>query len=138
MAVFRIALLTALATLGLGAGFLFAGSFMVKQWGLDCPPAADVLSRRIGAVYLGLSLLRFLIHADPAATAVTAASSGAALIAGLLAGTGAYAMVTKRVSTGTRFAIGVEVLLTLGFLSTFWPQPLAPTSGPERCAPAAA
>ena len=115
-----IALIAAVATLGLGAGFLFAGNFMLKQWGLDCPPAADVLSRRIGAVYLGLSLLLFLIHADPAATAVTAVSSGAVLITGLLAVTGAYEMVTKRVGTGILFAIGVEVLLTLGFLSTFW------------------
>lgn len=112
-----VALITALATLGLGLGFLFASPFMLKQWGLDHPPAAGLVSRRIGAVYLGISVLLFLVRSDPAASAVTAISAGVATATGLLAILGLIEMKSGRASAGILVAVAVEMLLTLGFLS---------------------
>ena len=52
-------LISALATLGLGFGFLFAPAAMLKPWGLENPTPAAVMSRRIGAVYLVGRVLYF-------------------------------------------------------------------------------
>lgn len=55
-----LALITTGAGTLLGLGFLFAGRFMLKQWGPDATDASLVMGRRIGAVYLGIALLFFL------------------------------------------------------------------------------
>lgn len=112
-----IALIAAIATLGLGLGFLFSSSSMLKQWGMKSPDEAKVMSRRIGAVYLGLSTILFLARTSmptPEAIAV-----GGAVITGLLAITGLYELKGGRVSKGILVSTVVETLLTIGFLSTF-------------------
>ena len=115
-----IALIAALAACGLGLGFLFAGPFMLKQWGLETPLAAAVLSRRTGAIYLGIAALLFLIRSDPATQAANAVSIGLATAIGLLAILGLTELKSGRVSAGILVAVTVEVLLTAGFLSTLW------------------
>ena len=55
-----IALIAAIATLGLGVGFLFSSTSMLKQWGMQAPNEAKVMSRRNGAIYLGISTILFL------------------------------------------------------------------------------
>ena len=59
-----IALIAAIATLGLGLGFLFSSSTMLKQWGMLAPDEAKVMSRRNGVIYLGLSTLLFLARTN--------------------------------------------------------------------------
>lgn len=108
-------LTTAIATLGLGLGFLFAPAAMLKPWGLDNPTAAAVLSRRIGAVYLGLAVMMYLARSGDAQTAITI---GAATVTGLLAVIGANELRLGTVSKGILVAVTVETLLTVGFLST--------------------
>jgi hypothetical protein len=46
--------------LGHAVGLLFASTSLLGQFGLDCPPAAVVMARRIGATFAGLSLPPFL------------------------------------------------------------------------------
>jgi hypothetical protein len=108
-------LITALATLGLGLGFLFAPAVMVKPWGLDNPTAAAVMSRRIGAVYLGLAVMLYLTRDVEAQTAI---SAGVAAATGLLALTGLNELRLGNVGKGILGAVVVETLLTAGFLST--------------------
>lgn len=110
-----MALITGVATLALGLGFLFAGQFMLRQWGVAFPDAAALMSRRIGAVYLGISALLLLMRMEYAAT--QAVSLGIALATGLLTVLGLLELRAGRVHKGILVSTVVEVLLTLGFLS---------------------
>lgn len=116
MAFTTIALIAAIATLGLGIGFLFAGSAMLKQWGMQAPDEARVMSRRIGAVYLGLSTMLFLARTSMPTT--DAIAIGGAVITGLLAISGLYELIGGRVSKGILVSTVVETLITVGFLSS--------------------
>lgn len=111
-----IALIATLATLGLGLGFLFSSTTMLKQWGMHAPDEAKVLSRRIGAVYLGLSTILFLARTSMPTT--EAIAIGGAVITGLLAISGLYELKGGRVSKGILVSTVVETLITIGFLST--------------------
>ncbi len=108
-------LITAIATLGLGLGFLFAPAAMLKPWGLESPTAAAVLSRRIGAVYLGLAVMMTLTWTGETQTGIAV---GVATATGLLAVTGLNELRLGNVSKGILVAVTVETLLTAGFLST--------------------
>jgi hypothetical protein len=110
-----MSLITALATLGLGLGFLLAPAAMLKPWGLPNPTAAAVISRRIGAVYLGLAVMLSLARGGDAQTAI---ALGVAVATGLLALTGLNELRLGNVSKGIFVAVVVETLLTAGFLST--------------------
>lgn len=115
MTLSMMTLITALATLGLGLGFLFASAAMLKPWGLENPIAAAVMSRRIGAVYLGLAVMLYLVRSGPAETGIAV---GVATATGLLALTGLNELRLGNVSKGILVAVVVETLLTAGFLST--------------------
>jgi hypothetical protein len=108
-------LITALATLGLGLGFLLAPAAMLKPWGLDNPVAAAVQSRRIGAVYLGLAVMLGLARNGATDTAI---ALGVITVTGLLALTGLNELRLGHVGKGILVAVIVEVLLAAGFLST--------------------
>lgn len=111
-----IALIAAIATLGLGLGFLFSSTFMLKQWGMLAPDEAKVMSRRNGAIYLGLSTILFLARTSmPTTEAITI---GGAVITGLLAISGLYELSGGRVSKGILVSTVVETLITIGFLSS--------------------
>jgi hypothetical protein len=111
-----IALIAAIATLGLGFGFLFSSAFMLKQWGMQAPDEAKVMSHRIGAVYLGLSTMMFLARTSMPTT--EAIAIGGAVITGLLAIMGLFELKNGKVSKGILVSTVVETLLTIGFLST--------------------
>lgn len=116
MAFTTIALIVAIATLGLGLGFLFASTTMLAQWGMQSPDAAKVMSRRIGAVYWGLSTMLFLARTSMPTT--EAVAIGGAVITGLLAIMGLFELNGGRVSKGILVSTVVETLMTIGFLST--------------------
>jgi hypothetical protein len=105
----------AITTLGLGLGFLLAPATMLKLWALDNPTAATVMSRRIGAVYLGMAVMLYLLRGSDAQTAI---SLGVANATGLLALLGVNDWRMGNVSTGILPALVVKILLTAGFLST--------------------
>lgn len=113
-----IALITAIATLGLGLGFLFSSTKMLAQWGMQAPDAAKVMSRRNGIIYLGLSVMLSLARTSiPTTQAVTI---GGAVITGFLAISGLYELKGGRVSKGILISTIVETLLTIGFLSSLF------------------
>ncbi|MBL7786142.1 MAG: hypothetical protein JNM36_09580 [Chitinophagales bacterium] len=115
-----IALIAAIATLGLGLGFLFSSTTMLKQWGMQAPNEAKVMSRRIGAVYLGLSTMLSLARTSMPTT--EAIAIGGAVITGLLAISGLYELKSGRVSKGILISTVVETLITIGFLSSLIKQ----------------
>ncbi|MBK8056180.1 MAG: hypothetical protein IPK35_23635 [Saprospiraceae bacterium] len=102
--------------IGLGFGFLFSSAFMLKQWGMQAPDEAKVMSHRIGAVYLGLSTMMFLARTSMPTT--EAIAIGGAVITGLLAIMGLFELKNGKVSKGILVSTVVETLLTIGFLST--------------------
>ncbi len=111
-----IALIASIATLGLGLGFLFSSTTMLKQWGMQAPDEAKIMSRRNGVIYLGLSTLLFLARTNIPTT--EAIAIGGATITVLLAISGLYELSGGRVSKGILVSTVVEILITIGFLSS--------------------
>ncbi len=111
-----IALIAAIATLGLGLGFLFSSTSMLKQWGMQAPDEAKVMSRRNGAIYLGISTILFLARTSMPTT--EAIAIGGAVITGLLAITCLFELKGGRVSKGILISTVVETLITIGFLTS--------------------
>ena len=111
-----VATSAAVASLLLGAGFLFAGTFMLKQWGVNGTVEGLLMSRRIGAVYLGLSLMLWLGRSAPSSPLRSAMCAGLALAIAMLAGLGLFEWRARRVSSGIFIAVIVETLLATGFL----------------------
>lgn len=111
-----ISLIAGVATLGLGIGYLFSSTIMLKQWGMQAPNEAKVMARRNGAIYIGLSTILFCTRTDMPTT--NAIALGAAVITGLLAVSGLYELNGSRVCKGILVSTVVETLLTIGFLSS--------------------
>lgn len=111
-----VATVAALASLMLGVGFLVAGPFMLKQWGMHSPAESLIMSRRIGAVYLGLSLMLWLGRSAPPSELRTAVCVGLSLAVALLATLGLFEWRAGRVSAGIVVSIVVEIVLATGFV----------------------
>lgn len=111
-----IALITAVGTLALGSIFMFSSASILKQWGLQLSEGVEVVSRRLGAVYLGISTLLFLSIASIPAT--QAIAIGLAVMSILLALTGIVELRAGRVNKGIIRSIVIELLLGLLLLST--------------------
>lgn len=112
-----LALITTGAGTLLGLGFMFAGPFMLEQWGLDATDAAFVMCRRIGALYLGLALLFFLGRSASPSELRSAVCAGLGVAVGLLACLGVFELKSGRVSKGILVSVVVETLLSASF---FW------------------
>jgi len=55
MSFHALAIVTCMAALLLGAGWLFAGRLMLQRWRIEPSAGALLVGRRIGAVYLGVA-----------------------------------------------------------------------------------
>lgn len=111
-----VATAAAVASLVLGVGFLLSGPFMLRQWGMRSPAESLVMSRRIGAVYLGLSLMLWLGRSAPPSELRTAVCEGLGLAIASLATLGLYEWRARRVSAGIAVSIVVEIGLATGFM----------------------
>ena len=117
-----LALITTGAGTLLGLGFLFAGRFMLKQWGLDATDASLVMCRRMGAVYLGIALLFFLGRSAGPSELRSAVCAGLGIAIALLACLGLFELMSKRVSKGILVSTVVETLLSTSFFWVLWGQ----------------
>lgn len=117
-----LALITTGAGTLLGLGFLFAGRFMLKQWGLDATDASLVMCRRMGAVYLGIALLFFLGRSAGPSELRSAVCAGLGIAIGLLACLGLFELMSRRVSKGILVSTVVETLLSTSFFWVLWGQ----------------
>jgi hypothetical protein len=117
-----LALITTGAGTLLGLGFMFAGRFMLGQWGLDATDASLVMCRRIGAVYLGIALLFFLGRSAGPSELRSAVCAGLGIAIALLAFLGLFERMSRRVSKGIFVSTIVETLLSISFFWVLWGQ----------------
>ena len=110
-----MAVITAIVTLLLGAGYLFAGALVIGRWQIEPSDGVLLLGRRMGALYLGLSVMFFLARSAPASVGRTALSVGAAVVCSLLALLGIYEFAAGRAGAGILASVAIEALLALGY-----------------------
>jgi hypothetical protein len=113
-----IAFITAILTLVLGAGYLFAGTLLVGRWQIEPTQSVLLLGRRMGALYLGLSVIFFFARSAPVSASRTALCAGAALTCSLLALLGVYEFSAGRVGPAILASVVLESLLAFGYIST--------------------
>ena len=125
MSFHTLAIVTCIAALLLASGWLFAGHLMLKRWRIEPSVGALLVGRRIGAVYLGVALLCFLVKSTTSPELITSISLFAALVNALLAGLGLYEYRARRAGPAILVSVAIELLLLLGFGSLL----LAPAAG---------
>jgi uncharacterized membrane protein len=112
-----IAVVTAVILFGLGLGYFFFGAIIVGRWQVEPTASVILLARRIGCLYLGLSVIFFLARSAPRSTMRTALSAGTVVVTLLLAGTGVYELALGHVGKGILVSAAIEFLLALGYVS---------------------
>lgn len=110
-----LATVTCIAALFLATGWLLAGRLMLQRWRIEPSDGALLIGRRIGAVYLGVALLCFLVRSTTSAELITSVSMFAVLVNALLAALGLYEYRAKRAGPAILVSVAVELLLLLGF-----------------------
>lgn len=104
----------------LGLRFVFAGASVLKEWGLEATDGPLVICRRIGAIYLGLSLMFFLGRAAAPSELRSAVCLGIGGASALLACLGIFERWAGRVSSGIIVPAIVEAVLAAGFVWVWW------------------
>lgn len=112
----NIAIITAIIALLLGVGYLFFGSLVIGRWQLQPTESVLLLGRRLGAFYLGLSVILFLARSAPVSVIRTALSAGAAVILLLLVVLGIYEFLAGHAGSGIFVSVLIELLLALGYV----------------------
>ena len=115
MSFHALAIVTCIAALLLACGWLFAGQLMLKRWRIEPSVGALLVGRRIGAVYLGVALLCFVVKSTSSPELITSVSLFAALVNALLAGLGLYEYRARRAGPAILVSVAIELLLLLGF-----------------------
>jgi hypothetical protein len=110
-----LALVTSIAALLLGAGWLAAGRLMLQRWRIEPSVGALLVGRRIGVIYLGVALLFFLVRSIESPELITIVSTFAALANALLAGLGVYEYRARRAGPAILVSVAFELALVVGF-----------------------
>jgi hypothetical protein len=117
-----IAIITAVILFVLGLGYFFFGAVIVGRWQVEPTQSVILLARRIGCLYLGLSVIFFLVRSAPRSPARTALSAGTVVVTLLLAGTGVYELAMGHVGKGILASAAIEFLLGLAFVSVLFTE----------------
>lgn len=112
----KIAFVTSIIAFVLGIGYLFFGSFVIGRWQIEPTNSVLLLGRRIGILYLGLSVIFFLSKSLSVSKARTALSIGAALTLSLLAFLGIFEYSQGTVGAGILASVSIESLLSIGYI----------------------
>jgi hypothetical protein len=115
MSFHALSIVTCIAALLLATGWLTAGRLMLRRWRIDPSVGALLVGRRIGAVYLGVALLCFLVRSTTSPELITSVSLFAVLTNALLGGLGLYEYRARRAGPAIVVSVAVEVFLLLGF-----------------------
>jgi hypothetical protein len=110
-----VASITAAVLFVLGLGYLFAGSLVVARWQLEPTDAVLLLGKRIGALYLGLSVMFFLARPVPISLARTALSAGAGVVCTLLSTLGVYEFLVGHSGPAILASACIEALLAVAY-----------------------
>ncbi|MGB0134569.1 hypothetical protein [Dokdonella sp.] len=114
------AVATSIAGLVLGLGWLFAGSILLRRWGLEANPQGLLVGRRLGAVYFGIAIMLFLGRAAPPSDFRSAISIAMLIALLLLAILGLYEFKAKRAGKAILISVVLEVVLASGFALALW------------------
>jgi hypothetical protein len=115
MSFHSLAIVTCFAAVLLGTGWLFAGRLMLKRWRIEPSVGALLVGRRIGAVYVGVALLCFLVRSTTSVELITSVSVFAVVVNALLACLGMYEYRAQRAGPAILVSVAVELLLLIGF-----------------------
>lgn len=110
----------------LGLRFVFVGVSVLKEWGIEATNGPLVICRRIGAIYLGLSLMFFLGRNAAPSELRSAVCLGIGGAIALLACLGLFERWAGRVSSGILVPAVVEAVLAAGFVWVWWRGRVAP------------
>lgn len=111
-----IAFVTAIISFALGIGYLFFGSLIIGRWQIESTDSVLLLGRRMGILYLGLSVILFLSRSLSISKARTTLCIGVTLTLSLLAILGIYEFLMGRASSGILASVAIESLLSTGYL----------------------
>jgi hypothetical protein len=104
----------------LGLRLIFAAGSVLDEWGIEATTGSLVVSRRIGAIYLGLALMFFLGRAatpsDIRSTVCLVTGGAIAMLACL----GLFEFLAGRVGAGIFRSVVAEALLAAGFVWVWW------------------
>jgi hypothetical protein len=114
------ALATAIITFLLGTAYLLAGHLVVGRWNVEPTDGVLLMGRRMGAVYLGLSVMFFLTRNAGASAARTGLCAGAFVTVSLLGLLGVYEFALGQASRGILVSAAIELLLAIAFGRLLW------------------
>ena len=109
-----MAIVTAIIAFLLGTGYLFFGSLIIGRWQIEPTNSVLLLGRRMGSLYLGLSIIFFLSRSLTLSTTRTALSIGAAATLSLLVLLGIYEYSLGHAGSGILVSVFIESLLAIG------------------------
>ena len=113
-----VVIIIAIAAIGLGCRFIFSSDSILKEWGLQSIDSTQVLGRRLGAIYFGLTVLLLLSLTNMSKSQIVII--GVSSISGFLAISGILELMAGRVNTGIIRSIIAEVFLCLILVSTLF------------------
>ena len=116
----NIAVLTAIIAFVLGIGYLFFGSLIIGRWQIEPTNSVLLLGRRMGSLYLGLSIIFFLLRSLAMSIARTALIIGAAVTLSLLALLGLYEYSVGSLGSGIFVSVVIEAILAIGYIIVFF------------------
>jgi hypothetical protein len=125
----HLTVVAAIVAFALGIGYLFAGALVVGRWQIEPTSGVLLLGRRIGGLYLGLSVIFLLARSAPPSPARTAVSAGTAVGLLLLAILGVYEFTAGRAGRAILASAAVEGLLAAGFIRVLVADRRAAASG---------
>jgi hypothetical protein len=123
----NIAIVSAIIAFVLGMGYLFFGSLVIGRWEIEPTNNILFLCRRMGSIYLGLSIILFLSRSLPLSMARTTLSIGLAVALSLLALLGIYEYSLDRVGSGILVSVVIESLLAIGYIMVLYNDRKSPS-----------
>lgn len=115
MSFYLAAVATSIAGLILGLGWLFAGTLLLKRWGLETNASGLLVGRRLGVVYVTTALLLFLGRSAPPSELRSVVAISMLASMGLLALLGLIEFKAGRAGKGILASVAVEIILAGSF-----------------------
>lgn len=110
-------LIACILTLLLGLLFVFNSKKMLSDWGLKDTHEAKVMSRRLGAIFIGFSQLLYWISTIMPTNSKEIVFGAVSLLVVAITH-GLVELKRGNVSKGFLISISVDTVLAIGFLST--------------------